>query len=159
MASLTQTLFILFPPVNTEDRKTSDTTINVQEIVNPPIEENGLYSSPAFPVGRAKPDLENHKYLSPFISERAINEPGPLKVIYIGAGISGILAAIKFRKAVPSLDLILYEKDPELGGTGYENKYPGCACGKQNEIHPAGKITRKLLMSYSCTIPLLSTEF
>ncbi|KAL4967067.1 flavin-containing monooxygenase [Aspergillus stella-maris] len=71
---------------------------------------------------------EQYKYFSPIISERAVKQPRPLKVIYIGAGISGILAAIKFREAVPNIDLTIYEKNPELGGTWYENKYPGCAC-------------------------------
>lgn len=72
---------------------------------------------------------EQHKP-SGLISECAVDTPRPLKVIYIGAGISGIIAAIKFRNAVPDLDLIIYEKNPELGGTWYENRYPGCACGK-----------------------------
>jgi hypothetical protein len=72
-----------------------------------------------------------HTAFAPVISERAVDQPRPLKVIYIGAGISGILAAIKFRQAVPDLDLTIYEKNPELGGTWYENKYPGCACGEQ----------------------------
>jgi heterodisulfide reductase subunit A-like polyferredoxin len=73
---------------------------------------------------------EKHKTFTPLISERAVDQPRPLKVIYIGAGISGILAAIKFREAVPDLDLTIYEKNPELGGTWYENQYPGCACGE-----------------------------
>lgn len=73
---------------------------------------------------------EKHQTFTPRISERAVNQPRPLKVIYIGAGISGILAAIKFREAVPELDLTIYEKNPELGGTWYENQYPGCACGE-----------------------------
>ncbi|KAK2592767.1 hypothetical protein QQS21_009539 [Conoideocrella luteorostrata] len=58
------------------------------------------------------------------VSDRAIDAARPLKVIYIGAGISGIVAAIKFLNAVPNLDLVIYEKNPELGGTWY----PGCAC-------------------------------
>ncbi|TPR02432.1 Bacterial alpha-L-rhamnosidase family protein [Aspergillus niger] len=65
---------------------------------------------------------------SPFISERPIDQPRPLKLIYIGAGISGIVAAIQFLKAVPHLELTIYEKNPELGGTWFENRYPGCAC-------------------------------
>lgn len=70
------------------------------------------------------------------ITERAVDEPRPLKVIYIGAGVSGILAAIQFRKFVPSLDLVIYEKNPEIGGTWYENKYPGCACGRFCMLYP-----------------------
>lgn len=75
------------------------------------------------------PSDQSYKYFTPFISERSVDEARPLKVIYIGAGISGILAAIKFREAVPNLDLTIYEKNSELGGTWFENKYPGCACG------------------------------
>jgi hypothetical protein len=73
---------------------------------------------------------EQDKTSAPLISERAIDQPRPLKLIYVGAGISGIIAAIQFRKAVPHLDLVIYEKNAELGGTWYENNYPGCACGE-----------------------------
>lgn len=82
------------------------------------------------PLPTAGATDERHKVYTPLISERAIDEARPLKVIYIGAGISGILAAIKFREAVPNLSLTIYEKNPELGGTWYENQYPGCACGE-----------------------------
>lgn len=64
-----------------------------------------------------------------FISERSIGESRPLKVIYIGAGVSGIVAAIEFLKNVPDLELVIYEKNPDVGGTWFENRYPGCACG------------------------------
>lgn len=57
------------------------------------------------------------------ISERSIDEARPLKLIYIGAGISGIIAAIEFVKRVPHLDLVIYEKNPEIGGTWFENRY------------------------------------
>ena len=70
----------------------------------------------------------------PLISERPIDQPRPLKLIYIGAGISGIVAAIQFLKAVPHLELTIYEKNPELGGTWFENRYPGCACGEPRRI-------------------------
>lgn len=63
------------------------------------------------------------------ISNRPIDAARPLKVVYIGAGVSGIIAAIKFLKAVPNLELVIYEKNPEVGGTWFENRYPGCACG------------------------------
>ncbi|KAL4798701.1 flavin-binding monooxygenase [Aspergillus venezuelensis] len=62
------------------------------------------------------------------VSNRAIDEVRPLKVIYIGAGVSGILACIQFPKHVPGLELVVYEKNEEVGGTWFENRYPGCAC-------------------------------
>lgn len=68
-------------------------------------------------------------FTDPIISERSVDESRPLKVIYIGAGISGINAAIQLPKFVPNLDLVIYDKNDDLGGTWFENRYPGCACG------------------------------
>jgi cation diffusion facilitator CzcD-associated flavoprotein CzcO len=45
----------------------------------------------------------------------------------IGAGMSGILAAIELQKAGLG-DLTVYEKADRLGGTWRENTYPGIAC-------------------------------
>ena len=70
----------------------------------------------------------NPEYAHPLISERSIDEPRPLKVIYVGAGVSGIDAAIQFPKFVPNLELVIYEKNADVGGTWFENRYPGCAC-------------------------------
>ena len=67
-------------------------------------------------------DFLDSLYSHPLISERAIDEVRSLKVIYIGAGISGILAAIQFPRYVPNLELTIYEKNPTLGGTWYENR-------------------------------------
>ena len=65
------------------------------------------------------------------ISARSVDAVRPLKVICLGAGVSGILAAIRFPERVKNLDLVIYEKNEEIGGTWFENKYPGCACGRQ----------------------------
>ncbi|KAL6234087.1 hypothetical protein BDW75DRAFT_251673 [Aspergillus navahoensis] len=62
------------------------------------------------------------------IEERAVDHARPLRVIIIGSGISGILASIRFRQRIKNLDLCVYEKNEEIGGTWFENKYPGCAC-------------------------------
>jgi ribulose 1,5-bisphosphate synthetase/thiazole synthase len=64
------------------------------------------------------------------ISQRSVDDTRPLKVIFLGAGISGIVAGIRFPQYVKNLDLTIYDKNPELGGTWWENRYPGCACGK-----------------------------
>ncbi|CAK7219658.1 hypothetical protein SBRCBS47491_003921 [Sporothrix bragantina] len=61
----------------------------------------------------------------------------PMKVIVIGAGISGILAAIRFPRRIPNLDLVVYDKNPEVGGTWYENKYPGVACDIPAHVYQA----------------------
>ena len=74
-------------------------------------------------VGYKVPD---DQYAHPLISERAIDEPSPLKVIYIGAGVSGICAAIRFPQLVPNLELAIYDKNADVGGTWFENRYVLC---------------------------------
>ncbi|KAJ5772312.1 hypothetical protein N7520_002841 [Penicillium odoratum] len=62
------------------------------------------------------------------VENRSVDESRRLRVIVIGAGISGIFSCIRFIQKVPNLDLCIYDKNPDIGGTWYENKYPGCAC-------------------------------
>ncbi|QRD93240.1 hypothetical protein F9C07_2098600 [Aspergillus flavus] len=53
-----------------------------------------------------------------------------LRVVCIGAGLSGLTIAYKLKheKPLDFLDLTIYEKNPEVGGTWFENIYPGVAC-------------------------------
>ncbi|RDL41770.1 Uncharacterized protein BP5553_01749 [Venustampulla echinocandica] len=62
------------------------------------------------------------------VEERPIDAKRPLRVICVGAGISGIITAIRFPQRIPNLDLQIYEKNTDITGTWFENKYPGCAC-------------------------------
>jgi heterodisulfide reductase subunit A-like polyferredoxin len=71
---------------------------------------------------REAAQTSQQKKIKPPISQRCTDQARPLKVIYIGAGISGICGAIEFLKQVPELDLVIYEKNPELGGTWFENR-------------------------------------
>lgn len=50
-----------------------------------------------------------------------------LRIVIIGAGMAGILSAIKLREAGYN-NFIVYEKSAALGGTWHENTYPGLAC-------------------------------
>ena len=63
------------------------------------------------------------------LEERSIDEARPLRVVVIGSGISGIMTSVRFRQRVPNLDLCVYERNEDVGGTWLENRYPGCACG------------------------------
>lgn len=51
-----------------------------------------------------------------------------IKVITIGAGASALNFAHEVSTSDLDIQLTCYEKNPEIGGTWYENKYPGCAC-------------------------------
>lgn len=51
-----------------------------------------------------------------------------LKVICIGAGASGINLAYKVKTHLRDVEFVAYEKNPDIGGTWYENRYPGCSC-------------------------------
>lgn len=51
-----------------------------------------------------------------------------IKVITIGAGFAGILIAYKFQKELQNVDLVIYDKNGDIGGTWLENRYPNCAC-------------------------------
>ncbi|CAP97906.1 Pc22g06180 [Penicillium rubens Wisconsin 54-1255] len=52
----------------------------------------------------------------------------PLKIVVIGAGISGIQFAHDATTSLSGVDLEIYDRNPSLGGTWYENRYPGCTC-------------------------------
>lgn len=62
-------------------------------------------------------------------AKRRVDTTRPLKVVIIGAGISGIISAIKLLDSIQNLDITIYDKNEGLGGTWFENRYPGCACG------------------------------
>jgi cation diffusion facilitator CzcD-associated flavoprotein CzcO len=55
-------------------------------------------------------------------------EPQRIRIIHVGMGASGMLCAYKSRKWLTNFELVCYEKNPQVGGTWFENKYPGCAC-------------------------------
>jgi cation diffusion facilitator CzcD-associated flavoprotein CzcO len=50
-----------------------------------------------------------------------------LRFVIIGAGMAGILAAIKLREAGYT-DIAIYEKADRIGGTWRDNSYPGLTC-------------------------------
>jgi 4-hydroxyacetophenone monooxygenase len=54
-------------------------------------------------------------------------------VIIIGAGMSGLAAAIQLRQA--GIPFTILEKNPTVGGTWYENTYPGCGVDTPNHFY------------------------
>ncbi|KAH8697526.1 flavin-binding monooxygenase [Talaromyces proteolyticus] len=66
------------------------------------------------------------------VSNHMINEPPerPFRIVVIGAGAAGIDFLHHAPKQLGDLgvEIVCYEKNPDVGGTWYENRYPGCAC-------------------------------
>ncbi|KAI2669725.1 hypothetical protein CBS147355_9719 [Penicillium roqueforti] len=65
------------------------------------------------------------------ILEQPLFKARKLRLVCIGAGFSGLILAHKIKhewKMEDVIDLQIYEKNPDLGGTWYENRYPGAAC-------------------------------
>ncbi|KIW25994.1 uncharacterized protein PV07_09126 [Cladophialophora immunda] len=62
------------------------------------------------------------------IRESPMGTRRPLKVIFMGMGASGINFAHQTQKRLEDVELVIYEKNDDIGGTWLENRYPGCAC-------------------------------
>ena len=57
-----------------------------------------------------------------------------VRVCIMGAGFSGIAAAISLRRAGVS-DLVILDRGSRVGGTWRDNTYPGCACDVQSRLY------------------------
>ncbi|KAF7509480.1 hypothetical protein GJ744_008043 [Endocarpon pusillum] len=62
------------------------------------------------------------------VPEEAIHHERKIRIICIGAGASGLCLAYKLQRSFRRFTLMVYEKNAEISGTWYENRYPGCAC-------------------------------
>jgi hypothetical protein len=72
--------------------------------------------------------MENARFVNPELTglpklyNHCIDDLRPVKVICIGAGFSGILTGIRFPQRIENLDLTIYEKNEDVGGTWWENR-------------------------------------
>jgi 4-hydroxyacetophenone monooxygenase len=55
------------------------------------------------------------------------------KVVIIGAGMSGLLSAVRLQQA--GIDFVVIEKNADVGGTWFENTYPGCRVDSANHVY------------------------
>jgi 4-hydroxyacetophenone monooxygenase len=72
-------------------------------------------------------------YAQPQIFEVAEAKRAGFRVIVIGAGMSGLLSAIRLKEA--GIDFEVIEKNADVGGTWYENTYPGCRVDSANHVY------------------------
>lgn len=61
------------------------------------------------------------------LKDEPVENQRPLKVRVIGAGYSGIYLGIRIPQRLRNIDLKIYEKNEGVGGTWWENRYPGRA--------------------------------
>lgn len=63
------------------------------------------------------------------ILENPVYAPRKLRLVCIGAGYAGLMLAYHLREAKMEefIDLRIYEKNHDVGGTWLENRYPGVA--------------------------------
>lgn len=54
--------------------------------------------------------------------DTSIDYARPIRVICIGAGVSGILTAARSPKEIPNIKLTIYEKNSDIGGTWFEDR-------------------------------------
>ncbi len=59
--------------------------------------------------------------------------PEGYRVLVIGAGVAGLCAAIRLQGA--GIPYVVIEKNAEVGGTWYENRYPGAGVDTPNHIY------------------------
>ena len=67
------------------------------------------------------------------ILKKTKNQHSDLEVLIVGAGMSGILAGIKL--AEMGVKFKIYEKNISVGGTWYENQYPGARVDIANHFY------------------------
>ena len=76
---------------------------------------------------KAHEEFSHSRYFPPnggyVVEEHPLGEPRKLRVITIGAGASGLNIAYQIGRHMKNIDLQLYEKNNEVGGTWLENRF------------------------------------
>lgn len=62
------------------------------------------------------------------VTEEVLYTKRHLRIVCVGAGAAGLQIAYKAERALSNIDLQIYEKNADIGGTWLENRYPGCMC-------------------------------
>jgi 4-hydroxyacetophenone monooxygenase len=79
------------------------------------------------------------------------------RVAIIGAGMSGLLAAHRLQQA--GVPCVILEKNDEVGGTWYENSYPGCRVDVANSFFSYSFAQRSDWPNHYSTQPALLSYF
>ncbi|MDQ2859411.1 MAG: NAD(P)/FAD-dependent oxidoreductase [Pseudomonadota bacterium] len=80
-----------------------------------------------------------------------------MKVIVVGAGMSGLLTAIRLKQA--GVPFTVIEKNADVGGTWFENVYPGCRVDNPNHMYSYSFEPNHDFPQYYSTQPVLKDYF
>ncbi|MFI5976420.1 flavin-containing monooxygenase [Streptomyces sp. NPDC051452] len=80
-----------------------------------------------------------------------------MRVGIIGAGMSGLLAAHRLAQA--GVPFEIYEKNSDVGGTWFANRYPGCRVDVPSHLYSYSFATRTDWPEYFCTQDVLLEYF
>ncbi len=75
----------------------------------------------------------NDAYCAPGLIDLPVAAKADFKVLVIGAGMSGLLSAIRLQEA--GVPFTVVEKHPDVGGTWFQNVYPGCRVDSANHMY------------------------
>ena len=87
-------------------------------------------------IAMMREDLTDDTLQSRSLTWRQAPAPAALEaadVVIIGAGMSGLYAAIQLQQA--GIPFVILEKNDAVGGTWYENIYPGCGVDTPNHFY------------------------
>jgi 4-hydroxyacetophenone monooxygenase len=87
-------------------------------------------------IAMMREDLTDDSLPSRSLKWRKAPDPAALQgteVVIIGAGMSGLYAGIQLREA--GIAFVILEKNDAVGGTWYENIYPGCGVDTPNHFY------------------------
>ncbi|KAG6017872.1 hypothetical protein E4U54_001787 [Claviceps lovelessii] len=115
----------------------SHTTNGAQPAVTPPHPLESLSTGKKPPSAASSKKTSGFSYDNCHVSlvNRFIDEPRTLRVAVIGGGLAGILAGILLPAKVPGIQLEIFEKNNDLGGTWLENVYPGVRCDIPSHVY------------------------
>lgn len=92
------------------------------------MEPSDNQTSPQVPSTPSNPALHAKNWVP--LSQEPAYKPRRIRIVCVGAGYSGLTLAyeVKQNKAFANfVDLTIYDKNEDIGGTWLENRYPGVA--------------------------------
>ncbi|KAK4561381.1 hypothetical protein LTR86_004698 [Recurvomyces mirabilis] len=107
-------------PSNLPDRTASDSIYANPNVTD--IEESAITAERD---GAYVPEVDEFGYR---IREEPYGTKRHVRVVLMGAGASTLNFLKKAEEKMQNLKVTVYEKNQDVGGTWFENRYPGCAC-------------------------------